>query len=337
MLNLSGRENKNYKCIYLITESINNSNEFFKKIYKALVSQLNTGAKFKQFFEGVFNRLDIRKISATEIEFGKSDINYFDEVLLLCKEIKQFPYKIVLLIDEFSQTIENIITGVSKEAARNFLHQCRELRQTPDVKSKIHFVYTGSIGLESLVISINEPRSITDLGDLNIPPLSEKEALKLIGNIIDNEDYEFSIEDQQYLFNKLKWLLPYFIHVLMSEIENICIEKQIKIITSEIIDQALKNALHHRSYFEHWVSRLRIVFKKDVFNCAKEVLNIAAKKDGIDFYELQDAITKYNIEDPAVIIHALLHDGYLVKDETNKKYRFNSPLLQQWWLSNIVI
>ncbi len=337
MLNLPGKEMAGYKCIYIITESVNKPNEFFKKLYKTVLSQLSTGAKFKQFLDGVFSRLDIKKISATEIEFGKSDINYFDELQFLCKEIKQFPYKMVLLIDEFSQTIENIITDVSKEAARNFLHQCRELRQSTDVKSKISFVYTGSIGLENLVISIDEPRSITDLGDFKIPPLSENEAKELIINILDNEDYHFSQVDRAYLLSKLKWLLPYFIHVIMSEIENICIEKQVNNITPEIIDEAFKNALRHRSYFEHWISRLRIVFKKDDFSCAKEILNIAAKKDGIDYYELQDVTAKYDVEEASVIVHALLHDGYLVKDDILKKYRFNSPLLQLWWLFNIVI
>jgi hypothetical protein len=186
------------------------------------------------------------------------------------------------------------------------------------------------------VVSIDEPRSITDLGEFSIPPLSEKEAKKLIINIINNEDYEFSNASQEYLFNKLKWLLPYFIHVLMSEIESICIDKETHNITQEIIDEAFKNALRHRSYFEHWVSRLRIVFKKDDFSCAKEILNIAAGKDRIGFYELQDVIAKYKIDDPTVLINALLHDGYLVKEE-DKNYRFNSPLLQQWWLLNIAI
>ena len=52
-----------------------------------------------------------------------------------------------------------------------------------------------------------------------------------------------------------------------------------------------------------------------------------------DFNWLQ----KFNIEDAAPLINILQYDGYLVKDEENKKYRFNSPLLQAWWLKNIVI
>lgn len=337
MMHLLNESEPGYKCLYLITESINNHNEFFKKIYKILITQLNQGKKFKNFFESLFARLEIKSISVTEIEFGKTDIDYFNEILFLCKELKNFPEKIVLLIDEFSQTVENIITDVSKDAARNFLHQCRELRQNPEIKSRISFVYTGSIGLENLVLSIDEPRAISDLGNFIIPTLSDEEAMSLIHQIMDGDAYKFSEKEKQYLLKKLKWLLPYFIHVIMGEIETICIGTETNEISGDVIDKAFKSALHNRSYFEHWLVRLRSIFKGNDFSCAKEILNTVAKKDAIDNYELQDIITRYKIDDAAVIINTLIHDGYLIKDESVGKYRFNSPLLQSWWLSNIVI
>ena len=174
MLNLLKNEKSGFHCSYIITESINEPNEFFKKLYKTLLGLLNTSGKFKQFFDDLFKRLEIKKISLSEIEFGRNEIDYYDEILLLCKEVKETDATIILLIDEFSQTVENIITDESREVAKNFLHQCRELRQSPDVKGRISFVYTGSIGLENLVLSIDEPRSISDLGHFTIPPLSEE-------------------------------------------------------------------------------------------------------------------------------------------------------------------
>jgi len=337
MLHLLNNEVEGYLCTYVITESINESNEFFKKIYKTLIGLLNKGGKFKQFFDDLFKRLEIKKISLTEIEFGKNEIDYYEEILLLCKEVKLNEDKIILMIDEFSQTLENIITDQSREAARNFLHQCRELRNNLDVKSKVSFVYTGSIGLENLVLSIDEPKSITDLGHFNIPPLSKEEANNLIIQIIDGDPIQFNEAEKAYFLGKLNWLLPYFIQVMMSEMEGICKEKGQDSISIEIIDLAFIKALENRSYFEHWLVRLRSIFKGTDFSCAKEILKIAAKNNGIGYYELQNTITKYNIEDPAPLINILLHDGYLVKDEEKETFRFNSPLLQAWWLKNIVI
>lgn len=337
MLNLLKNDKAGFFCTYIITESINEPNEFFKKVYKTLLSLLNKSGKFKQFFEDLFKRLKIKKISLTELEFGLNEIDFYEEIFLLCKEVKENDVWIVLLIDEFSQTVENIITDQSRETAKNFLHQCRELRHNPEVKSKINFVYTGSIGLENLVLSIDEPRSISDLGHFTIPPLSKEEANKLITQIIDGDPIKFEEKDRDYFLNKLNWLLPFFIQVMMSEMDSICKEKNTPKITTAIVDKAFEKALDNRSYFEHWLVRLRSIFKGNDFSCAKEVLKIAAIKNGIDYYELQDAIAKFNIEDAAPLINILQHDGYLVKDEVNKKYRFNSPLLQAWWLKNIVI
>jgi len=260
MLHLLNNEVEGYLCTYVITESINESNEFFKKIYKTLIGLLNKGGKFKQFFDDLFKRLEIKKISLTEIEFGKNEIDYYEEILLLCKEVKLNEDKIILMIDEFSQTLENIITDQSREAARNFLHQCRELRNNLDVKSKVSFVYTGSIGLENLVLSIDEPRSITDLGHFNIPPLSKEEANNLIIQIIDGDPIQFNEAETAYFLGKLNWLLPYFIQVMMSEMEGICKEKGQDSISIEIIDLAFIKALENRSYFEHWLVRLQHIF-----------------------------------------------------------------------------
>jgi uncharacterized protein len=337
MLHLVAQPAKGYIYKYIIPESVNDSNEFFKTVYKTLLGLLNTGGKFKQFFEGVFKRLEVKKISLSEIEFGKNEIDYFQEILLLCKEVKETDARIVLMIDEYSQTIENIITDQSREAAKNFLHQCRELRQNLEVKSKISFVYTGSIGLENLVLSIDEPKSITDIGNFSIPPLSVKEAKELVTKIIDGDPIRFEETDLDYFVNKMNWLLPYFIQLMMSEIDTICKEKAEQRITQLTIDEAFKRALDNRSYFEHWLVRLRTIFKGSDFSCAKEILKIAAVNNGINYYELQNTVTKFKIEDGAPLINILQHDGYLVKDEENRTYRFNSPLLQAWWLKNIVI
>lgn len=337
MLHLLINDKKGYSCIYLITESINEPNEFFKKIYKTLLGTLSHEGKFKQFFEDVFRRLDIKKISMTEIEFGKKEIDYYEEILFLCREVKENDIRIVLMIDEFSQTLENIITDQSREIARNFLHQCRELRQNPDVKSKISFIYTGSIGLENLVISIEEPRSITDLGHFSIPPLSNSEAKDLITQVIDGDPIRFEEKEREYFLSKMNWLLPYFIQVMMSEMDSICKDDGKQTITEAIIDKAFDRALDNRSYFEHWLTRLRAIFKGSDFSLAKEVLKIAAIKNGIDYYQLQDVIAKFNIEDAVPLVNILQHDGYLVKDEQGKTYKFNSPLLRAWWLKNIVI
>ena len=336
MINLVAEGKEGYKIVYIITESIDDSNEFFRKIYKELLNVLSSTKKFAEHLDDVYKKLDIKKISLSGIEFGKNDIDFFEEIKYLLKKIKEKDNHIVLLIDEFSQTLENIILYKGNSEAKLFLHRCRELRIDPVCKDKISFVYTGSVGLENLVASIDEAKSISDIGRFEMTTLTDEETIQLINKILNNEDFDFPLEAKKYLIQKTKWLLPYFIQIIMSEIEEICIATNTNKIDTETIDAAFINALSNRSYFEHWLTRLRVMFKGKDLNCIKEMLNNTAKHNFQTKYEYYDVATKFEIEDVSTFINMLVHDGYIVKPEGEDKYRFNSPLLQEWWIRNIV-
>jgi len=55
----------------------------------------------------------------------------------------------VLMVDEFPQTIENIVRNSNEQAAIQFLQSNREIRQNPALSQHLQFIYTGSIGLEN--------------------------------------------------------------------------------------------------------------------------------------------------------------------------------------------
>lgn len=321
---------------YVITESANSSQEFFKKVYKCLLATIPKSTKFIEIIKDKVKNVDLKKISITEIEFNSEELNFYEELveLLSKEELSKFP--ILLFIDEFSQTIENIKNDQGEDAARKFLHKCRELRQSSVIKAKINYVFAGSVGLENLVAKINESKSINDLGTFDIPPLSDEETHLMINAILDGDDIEFASDDRNYFLERLKWYLPFHIQILMSEIDMILDRNGSNQISKDTIDEAFAKTLKNRTYFEHWFSRLRIIFKGNEFSCAKNILNQIAKKESIDAYELSDLFTKYEIEEGVETINILKHDGYISKNDNNT-YRFNSPLLQEWWLQTIVI
>ncbi len=333
MANITATPIEKFKILYCITESVNDLNEFHRKIYKELLSALSNSNKFKELVDDVYKKLKIKKISLSGIEFEKEEIDFYEEIKYLLKNMKGKDDHIILMIDEFSQTLENIIKDKGENAAKLFLHQCRELRIDKDCRNKISFVYTGSIGLENLVVSIDEAKSISDIGRFEMPTLTLEEAAAFIKKILNEEDWIFIPNNQNYLIEKLKWLLPYFIQAIMSEIEEICIAQNTKNITETIIDTAFENSLGNRTYFEHWLSRLRIMFSGEQFSCAKEMLNNTAKNNWQTKYDYFDTATKHKVDDANMLINILIHDGYIVND--NNKYRFNSPLLQEWWLRNV--
>ena len=331
IVNVSKTEKDGFTIIYTITESIYNSNDFFKKIYTEILNVVGKSKKLSELFADLIKKNGIHKIGLDGIEFSKNDLNFFDEIKLFLK--KNTDLNIVILIDEFSQTLENIILSKGENEAKLFLHQCRELRLDPNCKDKINFVYTGSVGLENLVASIDELKSINDITVFEVPQLRTDEGLQLIDQILDNEDYDFDILCKNYLLEKIKWQLPFYIQLIMSEIQEICIENKNKIVNNAIIDTAFTKSLSRRTYFEHWETRLKKVFKGTDYKFVKAFLDFVAENDTISKFEGLNIAQKHIISSNKPMINVLLHDGYIVETE-NLCYRFASPLVQQWWIKN---
>lgn len=333
IVNISKIPKKDYTIIYTITESIDDANDFFKKLYTEILNVIGKSSNLIELFADLIKKNGVKHIGLDGIEFTKTDLDFFEEIKLLIK--KNSSLNIVMLIDEFSQTLENIILKNGENEAKLFLHQCRELRLDPNCKDKINFVYTGSVGLENLVASIDELKSINDISIFEVPPLNIEEGIRLINQILCNDDYVFEAETKLYLLDKIKWILPFYIQIIMSEIQEICIENISKNIDNQIIDIAFQNSLSRRAYFEHWESRLRVMFKNNEQKFVKEILAFAAQNNIISKYDGINIAQKHDILNFNTLISYLIHDGYIVKIE-DFSYRFASPLLQQWWINNCI-
>lgn len=340
MLHITKNSSKNFRAIYTITESVNVSNAFFKKIYTSIYEYLEKNKKAKEYLKIKSKTLLVKKISLSvtggfSIDFDRIDIDFYNEMIELVRDVKLEDQSIILFIDEFAQTVENIIKDQGIEEAATFLHQCREIRAHVNREHRIHFVYAGSIGLENLVSSINESRTINDIGSFIIPALSSLEAKHLNQQILDGDPLKFGDQVEDYMLDKLGYLIPHYIHLILSEIDVLRQKQKFETINREHIDQAFLNALQHRNYFDHWFTRLRSNLSGNKFSFAKDILELAAREKSINIYQIGDLADKHKLEFPKEILNILIHDGYISK--TDGMYTFTSPLLRDWWLENIVL
>lgn len=324
---------ENFTVIYVITESVNNQNEFYKKLVKELKSIINKSDKLKSYLKD----FKIESIGPKGITFENKETNYFDIFKHLAEKLDLKDCKLILMIDEFAQTVENIMQDESENSAVRFLASVRELRINPYISKNIQFIFAGSIGLENIVSQINANSTINDLYFFPVSPFSNKEALDYIKTIpLKNEEYDFAEGDIIYLLEKLEWNIPYFINIILDEIESICYDEDKEIITKTIIDQAFKNTLKKRAYFEHWHNRLRKAYKQNNYNFAKAVLNQAAESQFITKEEVVNIAVELEIQDSYKdIINSLEYDGYLYLTEGQDSYVFTSPLLKQWWFNYV--
>ncbi len=329
---------KNYNFLYLDVESINNENEFFRRVVNKVLKSdfINRSRKFLSFLEE--HLPTIKKVGPDGVEFGVTDQHdYLDMLTRILKSIVCEDKKLVIMLDEFPETLENIIEDEGENAGRHFLQSNRELRHDSELCNNIQFIYTGSIGLENVVSKLNAIQTINDLSRLKIPPLQPTEATELITQLQENLEFNLSKSLIDYILQKIEWLIPFYIQLIMLELKSLYRDEKLKNITKNTIDRAFDNMLEQRNHFEHWHTRLRKALKAaHDYNFVKELLNIASEKNTITSNEIFNLAVKYGLENSYKdLVGSLIYDGYINNHDDAQVYRYNSPILRMWWRKNV--
>lgn len=337
MFFLMDHAEESYYYQYLITESVNNENEFYRRLVNKLLK--NEYVKKSQKIVTVLkiHLPKITKISLDGIEFGTKDKqNYFEMVSRILKVINSENVKLVLLLDEFPETLENINRDEGESAAIHFLQSNRELRQDPGISGNVRFIYTGSIGLENIVAQLNVGSTIMDLSRLKVPPLNLEEARQFSGLLLADTPFTMDEDLVNRTLTHIQWLIPFYIQLVIEELTNLCRDENITRVTGPVLDRAFISLLERRNAFEHWHTRLRAALKTSEYNFAKELLNILSEKGSIHSNEILDSAVKYSLENNyKELVNSLVYDGYINNQEQADVYKYNSPLLQLWWRQNV--
>jgi AAA+ ATPase superfamily predicted ATPase len=324
-----------YGVIYITTEAADSEHEFWKKLFKGLTSDDNLNLlqrsipKIALLLESITK--NIKNIGPNGVDFcdgvPTDHATAFESIITKLNLDK----KIVIMIDEFPQTVENIRLAKGDNSARLFLSANRALRQNPHLTDKVTFIYTGSIGLESVAAQLNGTKFINDLHCIKISPFTTKEAMQFVDELMVIRDLKLDESTKKYLIEKIEWLIPFYLQLIIKEIE-ISIET---VVNTAAIDQAINRALDNRNHFEHWHTRLRSAFKNPEYLYAKDILNYLSEHNAIESSDIANLAAKREIVDEKEIIHTLVYDGYINNNDNVKQYRFNSPILRMWWYKNV--
>jgi len=218
MYHLRDNLKEGYAFIYLATESIDESELYFKRLFDALLNsevvsrKVKASEKSKNIFEAITDK--VKKIGAFgfEVELqSKTEEKYSDIFLELMKKLDNEHVRIVMMIDEFPSTVENIHKKDGETEAIHFLKLNRTIRQ--ESSGGIQFIYTGSIGLPAIVNRLNTPESINDLNQVEIPPLSPEDGKLFTEQLLKSAEVPYESAAIDYLLQKINWLMPFFIQL----------------------------------------------------------------------------------------------------------------------------
>ncbi len=343
---LEDHPRESYNFIYLTVESVHEVETFYHKLWDALAESdfysffSKASQKTKNFLNTTLDRISGIGIPVlgSVIELNPSEkSSYQEEFDNVIKSFKKDKRRLVFMIDEFPQVVENINNRHGKEIATQFLHLCREQRQLS--QSNVSFIYTGVTDLLSVVRRITSPSVINDIITLEVPPLSEEEAKEMATMILKNYQVGYEVKVIDHLIEKIDWLIPFHLQLCIQEIIDIY-ESEERNITRADVNKAFDRLLHIRNsqYFEPYHTRLDEAFPDPkVLQQSIELLNYIAMNDEIGKEAAFELIgEELENDDYERVIETLQFDGYLKYDEECEVYQFTSRLIKMWWQKFVV-
>ncbi len=325
------QEDNGYYFIYTITESVYSVSDFYKVLYETVL-------KSKAIRK-------LSKMSKAVTRLLEDAVGYIDEVpgILKIKEQQEPDYRqrftelldkfekgigrVVIMVDEFPQTLHNIHKTHGADEARKLLQYARETRHYKLAEENVSFIYTGSISLFPMVEKIGMLTDVNDLQPIEVKPLTRTEAADLLSRLCNNGGVIMTPKATDHLLDTIKLFIPFHIQLLYHELENIY---EGAALTEIDVQTAIEHTItaKNKARFAPYFTRLKGLLDANEYNYVMEVMAHTAVNSSVDDGVIFDRALKHSVSDQKALIDMLCEDGYLYKE--NSVFVFTSPILQLW-------
>jgi len=328
---LDTAKEKGWKTLYLDLQGLKSERDFVR-LFKEELKKEKWWNKAGDIILKIFD-----SIKETEVAGNKVSINsdvWRSDAYGKIKQLINDTEETLIVMDEAAIFLNHLLTQENgKEKVEFFLEWLRSFRQTSG--TKVCWIFCSSVGIENFVSMHQLSKHLNDLYLFPIGAFPEHEAKDFISCLAVDENVKFTKDHIQHILDKLGWYLPFFIKILVDQINSLCSEN--KQLSNETIDEAY-NLLIAQSYFNTWDERLNDYNQLE--NNARKILKLCALSNGESRENLLAnlAAKKSDVEKTEKILSELLvmlkNDGYLA--EHNGKYIFRSPLLRDFWYGRYV-
>lgn len=333
-------DSKGFRALVLDVEHRRQEKDFFREMCASIQEELTVGQaivaslteRIRRAVQGAENLQGDWRNLLLDMEwevFAKHLLTQLEET----KDDKTW----VILVDEIAIFTKNLLDDQGVAAASDFLYKLRYLcRAHP----RVLWLFTGSIGLDTLARRHGFEGALVDLQIFALEPFSPKTAKEFLQTIAKWNEVTLPDESAQALCDRLGWLLPYYLEKIgEAACEGASLEK---IVDSQAVERAAESLLDmaHRTYWPTWREHLDKNFAEPertrLFTLLAEV---AASPEGASFDTLLLALNRRGegIDERIVLgdIDTLVADGYLSADADRSHFRFRMNLLREWWLRHV--
>lgn len=144
-----------------------------------------------------------------------------DELLRLLQETNP---PILFLLDEFPVFLNLVARKQSRDEVEALLNWFRSARQTL-IDGAPRFLVTGSIGLKAVVRRLGLSPAINDFDTIEIPPLTEAEALAFIEALASDNAVALPAAGRRHILRLIGAPWPILLQLFVSELKEACLPK----------------------------------------------------------------------------------------------------------------
>lgn len=330
-----------YSMVYADVEDVNSPGEFANRLFIKVGEELPSVVKARGWLVRKLKDLGITRVSAAGfgIEFAEIRDRQWPVVIHQVIEALQesADQPVVLVLDELPQMLTNIAERGQPLDARQALDVLRELRQS---SSRVHMIFTGSIGLHHVLKHLTELGGtwapINDMAVIDVPPLSKRDAVGLARVLIINENIR--TDDVEALALAMATRVdgaPFYIQHLAAALANR--KGTDPPADPTTIDDIINDKLQDPQdawKFGHFVTRVRPYYGQAA-PLASALLDIVSVEGPVSFERLLRLVPAHleavnDADRVAEILDLLQNDYYLTRDSEGK-LRFRQPLMARAW------
>lgn len=325
-----------WQCLFLSVESVASEAEFVRRCLTE-VRAFQPDGGWKRLSMRVARILPrVARVGPVEFRPPAPQDGWQAEGAVLREALSRLPRHTLILMDEFPIFVRRLLHGEGDvERTRLFLHWFRDLRNHPQLSdAEVHFVLSGSLGLDAVVARVRMTATINDLVPFHLGPLTAELADELLARLAAGENLTLSVDLRKSIRSYITWPIPFHLQLLFGEVLRLK-HRNRRDPDETMIGEAYESLLssENKKHFGHWADRLQdFLLVPEERDFVKAVLRSAARDpNGI----LRDTIRQIRrklapgLEEEAVLLR-LERDGYLV--EAQGRWRFPSSLLRDWWL-----
>jgi hypothetical protein len=334
-------ETHGFHAIVLDVEGFRDEKAFFRQMCAAIQEEIGVGQavitglteRLKRIVQGAESQGDWRNILLD------IDWTVFADHLLTQLEAEKDGKPWLFLVDEIPIFTKALLEKSGAEKTHDFLYTLRNLRQK---HPKVIWLYTGSIGMDTVARRSGIEGALVDMEIYPLDPFSHQTATAFLTNVASKNQCAFTTEAIGTILNRLGWLSPYY----LEKIAEAACDKEVnnQQISVEAANRAADSLLElsRRTYWSTWREHLDKNFpdpeRTRLFTILAEIAH-APKAASMDL--LLMALNRGGEPIGEKMLRGYLDtleaDGYLSADDSRSHYHFRMNLLREWWLRYVVL